>query len=386
MTTTDLGPGWTWDGVVGRLGEHVDLEESARSAGAIKRTRTIKTAEQLFRLVLAYVLSGLSFRGTAAWAEAAGHAELSDVALLKRLRGCKGWLADLVGRMAAVSCAEATCGSEGRRIVAVDATAICSPGDKTNYRVLHVVYDVTGQRFVATELTDRHVAERLDIGGVEAGEIRLGDRAYGRFRDLSAVQAAEADYVVRLSATALKLVAEDGQKLKRAALCRQAEAEGIQDVPVIVCGEGKQSLKARLIVLPLPPEKAEAARRLMRKNARNWGYTPSEDALATAGCVMLITSLPQNQWSAMRILDLYRRRWQLELAFKRLKSLIGLERLRVHDSDLVSVWIHTVLLIALLIEIERPSTQSEAPDSPRWAERLAVRFHSGASSHFSFAA
>ena len=65
--------------------------------GAIKRTRVIKTAAQLLRLVLAYVLSGLSLRSTAAWAEAAGAASFYDVALLKRLKGCGPWLAELVG-------------------------------------------------------------------------------------------------------------------------------------------------------------------------------------------------------------------------------------------------------------------------------------------------
>jgi len=381
MTETNLIRGWTWEDVVCRLGEHVDLEESARAKGAIKRTRTIKTAEQLLRLVLAYVLSGLSFRGTAAWAEATGHASLSDVALLKRLRGCKDWLGELVSRMAAVTCAEASCAGEGRRVVAVDATAVCSPGDKRDYQLLHVVYDVTLQRFVGTELTDRHVAERLDLGGIEPGEIRLGDRVYGRFRDLSAVQAASADYVVRLGAKALKLLTQGGRKFKRAAICRRAEAQGAQDVPVLICDtESNQQIRARLIVLPLPPEQAEAARRGMRKNACKWGYTPSDDALATAGCVMLITSLPLTEWPAMRVLDLYRRRWQLELAFKRLKSLIGLEDLRVHDSDLVSVWIHAVLLAALVIEIERPSTEIERPDSLRWATNLAGQFRSGASS------
>src|SRR2546430_11182966 len=92
MTETNLIRGWTWEDVVCRLGEHVDLEESARAKGAIKRTRTIKTAEQLLRLVLAYVLSGLSFRGTAAWAEATGHASLSDA---RCSNGCEaartGW-------------------------------------------------------------------------------------------------------------------------------------------------------------------------------------------------------------------------------------------------------------------------------------------------------
>src|SRR2546427_12350973 len=113
MTETNLIRGWTWEDVVCRLGEHVDLEESARAKGAIKRTRTIKTAEQVLRLVLAYVLSGLSFRPAPAWAEATGHASLSDVALLKRLRGCHDWMGERLRRRAAVACAEARGPREG---------------------------------------------------------------------------------------------------------------------------------------------------------------------------------------------------------------------------------------------------------------------------------
>src|SRR5262245_6848640 len=304
MSATDLPGGWTWEGVLGRLEEHADLEESAREHGAIVRLRVIRTAAQLLRLVLAYALSGLSLRSTAAWAEASGEASLSDVALLKRLRRCGPWLAALVGRLAGTVDPEAACGWGTRRVVAVDATAICSPGGKDKrYRLLHTVYDVGAQRFRTTEVSDRKRAERLDVGTVEAGEIRLGDRAYGRYRDLAAVCAAGADYVVRLSATALKLTRTSGTPFKRAQLCKKAEREGVQDVAVLVHdSSGAAPLAARLIVLPLPQEKAEAARRRMRKKARHWGYTASEDALATAGCLMLITSLTATECPADRVL------------------------------------------------------------------------------------
>lgn len=369
MTATELPQGWTWDGVLGRLDQHADLERSAREHGAIVRVRVIRTAAQLLRLVLAYVLSGLSLRSTAAWAEAAGQASFSDVALLKRLRRCGPWLAELVGTLSAAVSPEASCGEGGRRIVAVDATAICSPGGKhKSYRLLHTVYDVGAQCFCSTQVTDRSVAERLDVGAIEKGEIRLGDKIYGRYRDLAAVAAADADFVVRLSANALKLKTANGKPLKRAALCKRAEREGAQDVVVQICdSQGRAPLEARLIVLALPPEQAEAARRLMRRNASKARYTPSAEALVTAGCVMLVTSLDPKDWPASRVLDLYRRRWQVELAFKRLKSLLDLEQLRAFDAALVSAWIHAVLLVALLIELERPSTHAEAPDSPRSA-------------------
>jgi len=382
MAISDLPQGWTWESVLARLGEHADLERGAREHKAIVRRRVIRNAAQLLRLVLAYVLSGLSLRSTAAWAEATGEASFSDVALLKRLRRCGPWLAELVGTLSAAAHPEAVCVDGERRVVAVDATAVCSPGGKgKRYRLLHTVYDVGAQRFRTTLMTERSVAERLDVGRVEAGEIRLGDRVYGRYRDLAAVSAGGADYVVRLSAIALRLESADGEKLQRAALCRRAQSEGIQEAAVRVADGDWHGppLQARVIVLALPPEKAEAARRAMRKKASKWGYTPSADALVTAGCLMLITSLPAEDWPAARVLALYRQRWQAELAFKRLKSLLDLETLRAFDSELVSAWIHAVLLVALLIDLERPSANAEAPDSPRWApDDVASR--SGASS------
>jgi hypothetical protein len=46
----DLPPGWTWDDVLALLGEHVDVDTSAREHGAIKRMRAIRTGTQLLRV------------------------------------------------------------------------------------------------------------------------------------------------------------------------------------------------------------------------------------------------------------------------------------------------------------------------------------------------
>lgn len=372
--------------MLARLSEHVDLELSARRHGVIIRRRVIRTADQLLRLMLVYVLSGLSLRGTAAWAAAAGEGSFSDVALLQRLRRCGPWLCELVATLGGQAHPAVVCG-ERRRVVAVDATAICSPGGGTNkrYRLLHTVYDIGAQRFRTTLMTNGSTSERLDIGTVEKGEIRLGDRVYGRYRDLAAVTAAGADYIVRLSANALKLASGDGKPFSRAVLCRRAKSEGIQDKAVFVQNKSGKSLPARLIVLPLPQEKAGSARRLMRKKACKWGYTPTRKALVTAGCLMLITSLPADDWPPDRVIDLYRQRWQVELAFKRLKSLLDLETLRAFDNELVSAWIHAVLLVALLVDLERPLIKIEAPDSPRSAPNGEAS-RSGALSPSQFAA
>jgi hypothetical protein len=50
------------------------------------------------------------------------------------------------------------------------------------------------------------------------------------------------------------------------------------------------------------------------------------------------------------VLALYRLRWRIELAFKRLKSLIGLKEPPGFDEGSAKPWILAHLLLALLIE------------------------------------
>ena len=109
--------------------------------------------------MLAYVLSGLSFRSTAAWAEAGEHASFSDVALLNRMRRCGPWLRYLVSTLTRSTSPEPSPDDE-RRIVEVDAAMICVSGDKQNYDLLHTTYDVTAQCFHSPDITDRHTVER----------------------------------------------------------------------------------------------------------------------------------------------------------------------------------------------------------------------------------
>jgi hypothetical protein len=47
---------------------------------------------------------------------------------------------------------------------------------------------------------------------------------------------------------------------------------------------------------------------------------------------------------------MYRGRWQVELAFKRLKSLLGLGHLKKVDPQGAKAWLQGKLLVAILIE------------------------------------
>jgi IS4 transposase len=62
---------------------------------------------------------------------------------------------------------------------------------------------------------------------------------------------------------------------------------------------------------------------------------------------MLFTTLHEEVLEASTLIELYRFRWQIELVFKRLKSLLDLDWLRTQkDSVLGKTWIAEKLLYA----------------------------------------
>ena len=90
-----------WQTTLTRLGGTSAIEASAREKGAFARSRAVACATDLLRLILAYRLGGMGLRSASAWAASVGLADLSNVALLKRLRKCGAWMEHLAGTLLA---------------------------------------------------------------------------------------------------------------------------------------------------------------------------------------------------------------------------------------------------------------------------------------------
>src|ERR1700693_4046251 len=97
-----------WLKLVALLGGAAAVQKSARETKAFQRAREVKSAVDLLRLVLAYCLGDHGLRLTAPWENAIGLPDISNVALLNRLRQCGGWLSTLIGQVLATA-APAAC-------------------------------------------------------------------------------------------------------------------------------------------------------------------------------------------------------------------------------------------------------------------------------------
>src|SRR5438270_229056 len=354
-----------WQLVVDRLGGAAAIEGSARRAKAFLRARVIASATDLLRLILAYCLGPGGLRLTAAWASAIGLAEISNVGLLQRLRRCGDWLGALVGQALALG---APAASGGRLIRLIDATAVPQAAAAARRRNglwrIHSAFDLPAERFGWFELTDQHGGERLDRIPVEKGEIRIADRVYLQPERIAAVIAAGGDVLVRAGWKTAGWLDSAGNRLDLIAVLREGAAGGLIDRPIwLRRKDGGPVLALRLVAVKKSAPAAQAARRKARRQAQQGGHQIARDTLAAADWVILVTSLAPEAFATADILALYRLRWRIELAFKRLKSLVGLAGPPGFDARSARSWVLAHLLMILVLE----PLLDQLEDSPRRA-------------------
>ncbi len=340
----------TWDGLVKAFPVPVALEVSARIAGALFRRREVKCAADLLRMVLAYACCDYSLRLLGIWCVARGLGDLSHNALRKRLKHCHRWLGMLIVALLQSRRLQLPQGSN-LRVRIQDATRVVGPGKPGTECRVHLSMDLGQARMDGIEVTDVHGGETLVRFAAQPGEIRLVDRGYAHPRGLGEILASGGQLVVRINWQNLPLQEEDGRRFDIALWLReiQGSSSGAQERSVwLPTPQGRFAV--RLLACPLPAEKVEKARRRARQVARQKKHNVDERTLLAAGFVLLVANLPLGSWSTQQVLALYRFRWQVELLFKRLKSLLALDKLRAQDSELAQVYLLGKLLGALLLE------------------------------------
>jgi len=212
-------------------------------------------------------------------------------------------------------------------------------------------YDPGRVRIVDAIITTTKQGERLDRLAVIPGEIRLGDRGYPQPDGIKNTLEASADVLVRLTWNSLQMTADD-KPIDWLKLFKQAGEQGVLDLKVRVHKAHSQfePLDMRLVIIKKPPVAAAKARaRARRASNKNQRRTDAR-TLAAADYIILLTSLKREDFPPNLIATLYRLRWQVELAIKRLKSILHIDRLPAKNPDLARAWLYAHLLLALLLD------------------------------------
>ena len=175
----------------------------------------------------------------------------------------------------------------------------------------------------------------------------MADRVYGLTGIESCLQAG-ANFVLRLRHNAFKLYDEHGaiQLLDK---LKDVTSDTAIDIEVFVKLPTLGLTKLRLCATKIPDDKLHKVMQRNKRRDSKKQLTTSSEALAMSSYVVLISALPSSI-SAEDIVSLYRYRWQVEIYFKRLKSILDFGNVPLHREDSIHTWLNGKLLISLLIE------------------------------------
>jgi hypothetical protein len=312
-----------------------DLEQTAYETGALLRHKGVQSAVDLLRVILTYGTTDLSLKATATWASSVGLGEMSSVALFQRIKNATPWLSSIIS-----SILDRDVNIDmniGLKISMVDATVLTGPGaTETEWR-LHTGIDPSTGHINSVKLTDQHTGESYMNYQVEEGEVVVGDRAYALATGIAYVHACGGYVVARANLHSIRLCDTNKHLI-----------HPVLDEPSVP----RVGVAHYDVLIPAPPAKRTKSHKTWKlEHASDWIPARLMAVRTKTGSVTwVITTVPSSAASDIDIMELYRVRWQIELEFKRLKSLLWLDKLPSRHGPTAESWILSRILASTLIE------------------------------------
>jgi hypothetical protein len=277
-------------------------------------------------------------------------ADVSSVAVFKRLRASGEWLRWMAEGLLKEQ-VEMPESPRGRlRVRLIDATTVTEPGCTGSEWRIHYSLQLKPLRCDYFRVTDKHVGETFKLIPIEKGDLIIGDRAYGNARGVAHVVDNGGEALVRMKSISFVLRNADGRQFKLLSRLKKLRVGCVGEWPVLVVGDNERLIPGRVCALKRSKAAEEAElKRILRSNARH-GRSPGAKAIEAAKYICVFTTVGQSHLSATEVMELYRARWQVELAFKRMKSLQDFGHLPKHDEESAKAWLFGKLLAGLLAE------------------------------------
>ena len=331
-------------------------ESASKETGAMQRTgKVIKTPSDLMWLLLTHLSQGQTLVNMSALSEASGIGRLSDVAFMNRLVNCDGWFKWILEKLSPTCVADylKPQGLRDYRVLAIDASDVNSGVSKFSKSWhLHFALDLFTLTSHEFKITDDKTGETLTNFTATKGDLFLGDRIYASKRGISHCLSNEADFILRLRHDAFVMYLDNGERADLPCLLAAAETNKAFDIPVTVdlskYGLGMERM--RVCALKKSEEDIEKTIKRIEQNDSKKQKITSDVAKQFNEYMVVITSLPFDV-SADEVLAAYRYRWQIELYFKRLKSLLGTGEVPKKRADCMEAWLNGKMVLAILFEV-----------------------------------
>lgn len=342
-----------------------DWRDMALKTGALKGLRKDKSPEHLLRTLLIHFGCGHSLRETVVRAREAGIADLSDVALLKRLRKSKDWLYSMcIALFRERGLGSSPVGSDFK-VRALDGTLVKEPGKTGSLWRIHYSICLPSLQcdfFKLTETEGVGTGESLSQFPIHAGDYVMADRGYSTIMGIHYAHAAEGFVTVRVNTAVLPLMDRQHRRFDLLKAVKTLQKPGIGKAwPVAIHTSDGQTVEGRVCAIRKSEQAIRLAHEKIRRKASKTCRETKPETFEYAKYIILFTTFPKQLFATPEVLEWYRLRWQVELVFKRFKSLAQLGHLPKYDDESAKAWLYGKLLVALVIEKLVDHAQSVSP-------------------------
>jgi hypothetical protein len=273
--------------------------------------------------------------------------DVSHKTLHQRLRKAGPYLQWMVEKLAAVGRQAAAERWAGYDVMAADATVVTRPGSCGTDARIHTLIRLSTLESVEVKTSDVSLGETLRNFSFAPGQLVIADRGYSTGRGFAWVLDQGADVLVRLNRGSVRLLDKYGDEIDALPVARHLQGHRVEEHAVFALADDGRRIAGRLLMMRLPKDKAAQAR---KRVIAEHGRDVSAETLEAAQYVLLFTTVPASRLSASQCMELYRVRWQLELTFKRWKSLCNFDELPKFRDDTIKAWLSTKILAAILLE------------------------------------
>ena len=327
-----------------------DYEKECYEKKAIRRKRMIKTPLDLIVLLLYYLYDNHSLVDVSQFAILKNIGNISDTALIKKFIQCKDWILWMISKMIPNEIIHYKKPAElgPYHVIAVDASNIVQKGAIKKTWHLHYGIDLFSLTCNQFKLTEQSTGESLKNFEIKEKDLIIADRAYGTITSIEHCLKSGGEFIIRIRNKSFHLYDEQGKKILFSDWLKTVGNKAAE-ITVNIKDNNKNLIPLRICAKKKTKEEIAMEEKRLKKLESKKQITYSEDTKFTHQFMFVITSLPSSV-SAEKVLEFYRLRWQVELVFKRYKSLLGLGNIPTKTKESSEVWLNGKMFLALLIE------------------------------------
>lgn len=350
-------------------------EQACFETGAIQRKRDIKSPDDLMMLNMFHLMTGCSLVEISEVSKILNIGKISDVGFMKRFRNCNEWFKWIIDKT--ISGGLITYKKSEKlkdyRILAVDASDVSEKGRSGRIYRLHFALDIMKMEAVMYNITTRQTGEKLSNFDLKKDDLIIADRGYGTTTGIEYCNERNVQFVIRVNANNIRFCDKDGRVFDIRDKVIGIE-NGEQDVYVKT--QNGNIIPVRICFKKKNEKSIEKTRKKLHRQQSKNQYKLSDKTKLFHEYIVIVTSLDKNRAASEEILELYRLRWQIELYFKRLKSILDYGELPKKKEENIFAWLNGKLMIALLLEkiisktVFSPEAETESYDE--YLERTEI--------------